>query len=63
VSSPEQPLNSRLIAAVDVIGRNYLPVVSDWKKEITFILSSADFSPPYGFILLQGTVSSGLVIK
>ena len=30
---------------------------------MTFVLSSVDARPPYGFMLLPGTTSSGLAIK
>ena len=42
---------------------NYSPVVSDRRKASILALSSADASPPYGFILLPGTISSGLAMK
>jgi len=38
-------------------------VVSDSKNTITLARSSADVSPPYGFMLLPGTTSSGFAMK
>jgi hypothetical protein len=38
-------------------------VVSDSKNTITLARSSADESPPYGFMLLPGTTSSGVAMK
>jgi len=38
-------------------------VVSDSKNTITLARSSADVSPPYGFMLLPGTTSSGVAMK
>ena len=35
----------------------------DCKKAINLVRSSADASPPYGFMLLPGTTSSGLAMK
>ena len=43
--------------------RHYLPLESERKKAITLTLSSADASPPYGFMLLPGTISSGFAMK
>ena len=37
--------------------------VGDCKKAINLVRSSADASPPYGFMLLPGTTSSGLAMK
>jgi hypothetical protein len=42
---------------------NYSPLVSDCKKAITLARSSADASPPYGFMLLPSTISSGPAMK
>src|SRR5262249_31387648 len=38
-------------------------VASDSKNTITLARSSADVSPPYGFMLLPGTTSSGVAMK
>jgi hypothetical protein len=38
-------------------------VVSDSKNTITLVRSLADVSPPYGFMLLPGTTSSGFAMK
>src|SRR5215813_11923891 len=38
-------------------------VVGDSKNTITLARSSADVSPPYGFMLLPGTTSSGFAMK
>jgi hypothetical protein len=38
-------------------------VVTDSKNAITLARSSADVSPPYGFMLLPGTTSSGFAVK
>jgi hypothetical protein len=38
-------------------------VVGDSKNVITLARSSADVSPPYGFMLLPGTTSSGFAMK
>src|SRR5262249_56066905 len=38
-------------------------LVSDSKNTITLARSSADVSPPYGFMLLPGTTSSGVPLK
>ena len=38
-------------------------IVSDCKKAMTLALLSADASPPYGFMLLPGTISSGFAMK
>jgi len=38
-------------------------VVGDSKNVITLARSSADVSPPYGFMLLPGTTSSGFAIS
>ena len=38
-------------------------VVGDSKNIITLARSSADVSPPYGFMLLPGTTSSGFAMK
>src|SRR5262249_11601403 len=38
-------------------------VVSDPKNPIPLARSSADVSPPYGFMLLPGTTSSGFAMK
>jgi hypothetical protein len=35
----------------------------DCKKAINLVPSSADASPPYGFMLLPGTTSSGFAMK
>src|SRR5580704_5050539 len=35
----------------------------DCKKAINLVRSSADASPPYGFMLLPGTTSSGFAMK
>jgi hypothetical protein len=43
-------------------GHTQLPV-GDSKNAITLARSSADVSPPYGFILLPGTTSSGFAMK
>jgi hypothetical protein len=37
--------------------------VTDSKNAITLARSSADVSPPYGFMLLPGTTSSGFAMK
>ena len=37
--------------------------VRDCKKAINLVRSSADASPPYGFMLLPGTTSSGFAMK
>ena len=37
--------------------------VGDCKKAINLVRSSADASPPYGFMLLPGTTSSGFAMK
>jgi hypothetical protein len=37
--------------------------VGDSKNIITLARSSADVSPPYGFMLLPGTTSSGFAMK
>src|SRR5262249_14688159 len=37
--------------------------VGDSKNTITLARSSADVSPPYGFMLLPGTTSSGFAMK
>jgi hypothetical protein len=59
--------NSRLTPAAGVNPtrpkRNYLPLESERKKAITLTLSSTDASPPYGFMLLPGTISSGFAMK
>ena len=38
-------------------------VVGDSKNAITLARSSAEVSPPYGFMLLPGTTSSGFALK
>jgi hypothetical protein len=38
-------------------------VTGDCKNAISLLRSSADASPPYGFILLPGTTSSGFAMK
>ena len=38
-------------------------VPGDCKNAISLLRSSADASPPYGFILLPGTTSSGFAMK
>src|SRR5260370_22950807 len=38
-------------------------VVGDSKNTITLARASADVSPPYGFMLLPGTTSSGFAMK
>jgi hypothetical protein len=38
-------------------------VVGDSKNTITLARSSADVSPPYGFMLLPGTTSSGFAMN
>src|SRR6516162_7385607 len=38
-------------------------VVGDSKNAITLARSSADARPPYGFMLLPGTTSSGFAMK
>jgi len=38
-------------------------VVGDSKNIITLARSSADVSPPYGFMLLPGTISSGFAMN
>src|SRR6185369_11442594 len=38
-------------------------VSADSKNAITLARSSADVSPPYGFMLLPGTISSGFAMK
>ena len=43
--------------------RHYLPLESERKKATTLTLSTADASPPYGFMLLPGTISSGFAMK
>ena len=37
--------------------------MGDCKKVINLVRSSADASPPYGFMLLPGTTSSGFAMK
>jgi len=53
----------RFGAPTPIRSETYSPVPSESKKLITLALSSADASPPYGFILLPGTISSGLAMK
>ena len=38
-------------------------IVGDSRNTITLARSSADVSPPYGFMLLPGTTSSGFAMK
>jgi hypothetical protein len=43
--------------------RHSFQSVVDCKKAINLVRSSADASPPYGFMLLPGTTSSGFAMK
>src|SRR5262245_33658852 len=51
----------RAVARCGTETRQFVP--GDCKNAISLLRSSADVSPPYGFILLPGTTSSGFAMK